>query len=447
MKRLGSAGKDISALFVYVCLHEYCSGAGLLGFVITQTVFQSTASDEFRRFVLPGGTPFRVKAVDDWVRVSPFTGAANKTATFVAEKGEEAKYPVQYRVWATTRDFDRDSTPTDEAFKCLAAETRWARPSDPDRPESLWTIGADEDDRGRASAEPARKYEIRRGVETGLESAFRVRILKTLSKNECLVENITERARKPLPSVSGKVELERVFPYITGSSIGLFRSWSTGCYLVPHTAETGMTPLSEATMKRQWDNTFSFLRQFEADLQERNIHKRWGKGNPFYSLYNIGPYTFSPWKVVWKRTTKNFEAAVASVLPVINDQMALAIPNGKVMMIPFDDATPAHFVCAVINSSPARLQINSGISSEAHAEILSLISIPSFSDSNPVHRNLVDLSVNAHIAASAENLPALEQALNAIDEQVGRLWGLARNDVTETQKRLGESRVKLRRLG
>src|SRR5665648_160607 len=41
-----------------VLLDRYLSATGLLGLVITQTLFQTTAGNEFRRFSLPGEKPF-----------------------------------------------------------------------------------------------------------------------------------------------------------------------------------------------------------------------------------------------------------------------------------------------------------------------------------------------------------------------------------------------------
>ena len=61
MKQLGQAGKDLSALFLYVCADKYLKAQGKLGFVITQTIFQSTAGNEFRRFRLPDNGGIKVE--------------------------------------------------------------------------------------------------------------------------------------------------------------------------------------------------------------------------------------------------------------------------------------------------------------------------------------------------------------------------------------------------
>jgi hypothetical protein len=77
-----------------------------------------------------------------------------------------------------------------------------------------------------------------------------------------------------------------------------------------------MQPIGQTELQRSWPLTLAYFEQFEAELEIRSVHLWWGRGNPFYSMYNIGPYTFAPWKVVLKRTTRDFEAAVVSELPV-----------------------------------------------------------------------------------------------------------------------------------
>src|SRR5262249_42333827 len=148
----------------------------------------------------------------------------------------------------------------------------------------------------------------------------------------------------------------------TGSRISRWTAVSPGSYVVPHTRESGMKPLAESVMKGEYRHSLAYLRHFEETLSSRPIHRRWGRANPFYALYVIGPYTFSDWKVVWKRTTRDFEAAVVGTLPVCDDHRAVVIPNGKVMMMSFDTVEAADYVCGVLNSSQARNRINAGIS-------------------------------------------------------------------------------------
>jgi N-6 DNA Methylase len=442
MRRLGSAKKDLSSLFVYVALDRFLRDGGRLGFVITQTLFQSTAADEFRKFQLPDGTDVKIKTVDDWVEVAPFSSATNKTATFVATKGEETEYPVPYRIWRPSQPFDRDRATLDEVKRSTTNSQSWAHLSDARRKTSLWVITSSS--RALGSTAGAERYRPREGVSTALEAAFRVSVIRALAE-VATVRNIRDRAKRPLPEVTADVELARIHPYVTGSSIAKWQVWAPGNYLVPHTATSGMQPIGQPELQRYWPLTFAYFEQFKAELETRSIHLRWGRENPFYSMYNIGPYTFAPWKVVWKRTTRDFEAAVVSELPVTDDRSAVVVPNNKVMMIGLDDSLEAHYVCGVLNSSLSRARINASISSEAHGEILALVTLPAYAATD-LQTEIADASLVCHSSASVEDEHVLSEAESELDALVAQLWGIGEADLREAQLSLRTKASRRKRL-
>jgi hypothetical protein len=152
-------------------------------------------------------------------------------------------------------------------------------------------------------------------------------------------------------------------------------------------------------------------------------------------MYDIGPYTFAPWKVVWKRTTRAFEAAVVADLPIHGHASGVVVPNDKVMLIGLDDADEAYYVCGVINSSLARARINASISSEAHAEILGLVTLPSYVR-DETQKKIAQLSSDCHVAAASGDEASLRQAEFALDLLVAELWGVDEEDVRQAQSSL-----------
>ena len=97
--RLGNVKKELSALFVYVCIDNYLRSGGTLGFVITQSVFKTGANEGFRRFSCGNDVDFRVQSVSDLSLFLPFENAINRTAVVLATKGEKTKYPIPYHLW------------------------------------------------------------------------------------------------------------------------------------------------------------------------------------------------------------------------------------------------------------------------------------------------------------------------------------------------------------
>ena len=99
--RHGGGKKDLSMLMLYAAADRYLKPGGRLGFVITQTLFQTKgAGDGFRRFRLGDeGDSLKVLRVDDLTAIKPFDDAANWTSTIVLEKGSPTVYPVTYVRW------------------------------------------------------------------------------------------------------------------------------------------------------------------------------------------------------------------------------------------------------------------------------------------------------------------------------------------------------------
>jgi len=132
MGRLGAACKDLSMLFVHVSAARYLAPGGELVFILPQTVLQSTAGHEFRRLLLPDGTPLAWVSVDDWTAVAAFVGAAVKPVVVRLQTGASTRWPVPYRRFV--RLGEGDDGPRVRCEDC------WARPSDPADEASFWSI-------------------------------------------------------------------------------------------------------------------------------------------------------------------------------------------------------------------------------------------------------------------------------------------------------------------
>jgi hypothetical protein len=404
MSRLGAAGKDLSMLFVYVAADCFVPVNGKVGFVITQTVFQTGAGDEFRRFMLPDETPFRVDKVEDWVAVQPFRkSAGNKTAVMVLTKGYKTSYPIQYPIYKPLDNFDREDASLEEVLGKVHKQIARAVPSDPDKPTSFWRVideGESAPAAGRAIDPNREMFSARKGIDTNLESAFRVATISEVTGGNVLIRNIIKNAKKPVEEIESVIEPDLLFPFVSGKSIKRWGYDIAGLYVVPHTAESGMSPISEQEMKRKYRLTYGFLNRFQRELAARPLHKRWGPSHPFYALYNIGPYTFVPHRVAWKRSTKSFAATVLGAvnMPLLGNRLVLA--NADAMVIDLSSEARAHFVCGLLNSDFARHRIDRSITTKAHRDIISVVPLPRLDRHNDAHVEVVRLSRELHSAVA-----------------------------------------------
>ena len=157
-------------------------------------------------------------------------------------------------------------------------------------------------------------------------------------------------------------------------------------------------------------------------------------------MFNVGDYTFSPWKVVWGRIGNRIEAAVISN----------GIPQETISLVACSDETEAHYIAALVNSIPFQFAAYSysqaGGKSFGSPHILENIRVPKFTSGDANHRRLSELSQRAHALAPAAYSgdqaaqAELKQVEAEIDRAAVRLWGLTDDELADIQASLEELR-------
>jgi len=410
---LGGAKYDLAMLLTYVAADRFLKVGGKVGFLAPQTLFKSPkAGQGFRRFRLPDGTPIGPCMVEDFSDMRPFR-AANRTAAMVLEKGKEPRFPVAYH-----------------CFRRKSAEPLiWeARPISTADSTSSWMTG------------PARvldilrpllgssPYRAREGANTGgANGVFWVHV-GSAAGDLVRIRNLTERARVQVPAVRAAVESCLVFPLLRGQNVRRWSAEPVDGILLPHQPGMKLRAIPMPELTAQAPRSFAYLKRFEPLLRRRAAFRRYFRRDaPFYSLFNIGDYTFAPWKVVWREQAWPFTAAVCGT----KDGRTI-IPDHKLMLVPAASEVEAYFLCAVLNSLPVSASAAAyTVSTQIGTHILEFLAVPEFSGANPLHIELADASRRAHAATLRADQRGLQQAERQIEERAGRLWGLTTMDVDE----------------
>jgi len=426
--RLGGAKDDLSILMTYVAADQYLGKGGKLGFIITQAVFKSKGGGQgFRRFRIGNGDFLGVSSVDDMVDLQPFEGATNRTAVFVVQKGVESKYPVPYKVWKrrSGKSFD-ESCQLDDVREATQRTTLAAEKVDANDDTSPWMTLQGGVSALLLPAMGASVYKARKGITPPVNGAFWLRLLKKTG-NCVLVENMAEVSRKEVNVVQASVEDAFVYPLVRGRDL---TRWSAvpSCHMVlPHDPDAPPAGIPEASLKRGYPRTWSYFQNFTSLLGKSAVYKKFFEpsGAPFYSCYNVGPYTFAPYQVCFKEIATHFECAVVEPIhdPVLGKRHVLV--DHKLILVPFATKGEAHFVCALLNSSIAGLIVRSySVSTQLSTHILGTIAVPRYDEANTLHDKLRNLSEQAHarlLKNMAEGIPELNAE---IDEVSAKLWGI-----------------------
>jgi hypothetical protein len=434
--RHGGGKKDLAMLMLYVAADRYLRAGGRLGMVVTQTVFQTRgAGDGFRRFRLgPHGPWLGVLRVDDLVAMRPFD-AANWSSTLVLEKGRPTQYPVPYVKWSAAG----------------RQEVCRASPITADRPGSSWLVVPVDGQSGlgvlavrsaetacRQAALDARPavngqgllfplagpvdrsdYAAHLGANSG--GANGVYWLEVLggAAGGVRVRNLAGRGKTAVEPVETVIEPRLLYPLLRWADVDCYRATPSAYLLLPQDAAT-RAGVDADWLRRELPWTHAYLRRFEPLLVRRAAYRRYQSEKPFYSMYNVGPYTLAPIKVIWRRMDRRIRAAV--VEPVHDPWLGVrpVVPQETCVLVACGSADEAHYLCAVLNSSivGSLVAAHSVAGSKGFGTpgILDVLPIRAFDPADP-----------RHAALAACGRRAQQQAADVgheIDSLLAELWGI-----------------------
>ena len=437
--RLGGGKKDISMLFTYSAVDNYLSEGGRLGFVITQSVFKTQgAGDGFRRLRYRQSdtetTWLKPRMVHDLSAMQVFEGATNRTAVFVCEKTPRPfPYPVPYTTWAGASRMGQNASLSDVLDGSVRRKIE-ALPVVDTKDSSPWLTAPRRALSGIRKVIGASDYRAYAGCCTWLNGVYWINVVETLSNGELLIENLYDVGKLEVKHVQAVIEPDLVYPLLRGRDVQRWRA-EPSAYIVLTQDPKTRRGIPEAEMKRRWPKTYAYLKQFEGDpkkpergtLRGRSGYRQYFKpSDPFYSMYNVGPYTIRPIRVFWRQFIPRIEMTLC--LPVDDPSLGRKIPLTQhvVTLCPFQSVEEAFFFSACGNSSPAVLlhSVSSTGKSFGQPLILRTVKIPRFDPKDSVHSKLADLSRRCHAAKErnrTEEIPGLEYQ---IDNAAARIWGI-----------------------
>jgi len=438
---LGKGKKDISMLMTYVAMDDYLKDRGKLGFLITQSVFKTAGAGQgFRRFQLGSGTHIRVVAVDDMSRLKPFEGASNRTAIVVLQRGASTKYPIRsYSLWYKPAGGSviSEGISLDEVKRQKVATYHefHATPVDGTDRMSPWITGR----RGALRAVHAvvgrSHYEAREGANTGGANAvYWLQVVGERPDSQLVVRNFTEGARRKVRHVEAAIEADLVFPLLRGRDVAPWRA-DPSIHVLMVQDPIERRGYDEGWLKGRYPKTYAYLKLFETVLRNRPAYRRYFRDtDAFYSMFNVGTYTLAPYKVVWREQASRMTAAVCQL-----EAGRSVVPDHKLMMVDVQCEEEAHYLCALLNSSPSRFVVLSyGIATSMTTHILENVKVPEYESAESTHGQLAALSMEAHEATGLGVTARVREIEEEIDLLAAELWGLTPQELEDIKRSLEE---------
>lgn len=432
-KRHGGNELDISAMITYTTADKWLKANGRLAFVITGTIFQNPSSSGFRKFKLDAKTYLRPASVHDLKSLKPFEDASNHTVVALFDKtAKMPKYPIPYELWSAKPEFSGsipgNSVWSDVQNRINIAKKEAAPVEHVGTPWAILTPGRYK--LLKALAGTCTWTEGRKGITTDLNGVYFVPILQVNHSNGLVqIESQPGAGKKNIGQPKNAwVEATLLYPLIKGA--GDFEA----CYIkssnpsysstmqyafVPNTGissaeyQQSATQLDSPALKK----TKAWFQTFKPILEARSTYRRQMKGAPFQAIYNVGNYTFQPWKVIWPEMSSKFYAAVAGSAHVPTVGNRPFVPDHKVYFAGFDNKEPAYFLCGLLNTAIVREWIESHTVKIQMGNVFKHTKLPEYDARNASHQQLASYVEQAH----AEHNPTKRAVLLDQVEQAGAL--------------------------
>jgi len=430
--RLGAGMDDISVLMTYVSGNTYLKLGGKLGFVITQTLFQSEGGGHgFRRFMLPEKKFFKVREVFDFTAFQPFEGATNRTATFVASvSNQPTQFPVRYsKISLKTgeRTPDQGARLIDLSFEETELE---ATPVSEDL-TSPWSVLPAGMTTIVSKIRGQSPYGARIGAHSGgAAGVFWVDIVKN-NNGTAVIANRWDAGRNKYESVTAAIETHFLKPLVRGRDVDRWIARPSLHIVIPYEDENNGKAESEGMLKKNYPKTFAYFQKFREKMLKRPHYLQHFRAaqQPFWSMYNVGNYTFARHRVVWREQSSQFRCAVIEATT-----QSAPVADAKLIVVACNSADEAHYLAAALNSSPARFIVESYVVKvQISTHVLKHLAIPAYSSGNPVHKALAAQSKLCHKLAAKEDTTNLANAEVELDRLAAQLWKLNNHELSRVR--------------
>ena len=449
--KLGGGKDDVSILMTYVAHDAFLAEGGRLGFVITQSVFKTVGGGEgFRslEYEADGANWYLPPlAVHDLSDFQPFEGAANRTAVLVVGKNRRAfSYPVSYTVWKKiARGKIASELQLHEVKEATARTKLAAQPVQTQVRTSPWLTAPEQALPGIQKVIGTSDYKAYEGVNTGgLNGCFWIQVLERLPNGELLIQNLHDVGKIKVQQVQAVIEPDLVYPLLRGRDVQRWHA-EPSAYVILANRTDKLAGIPEAEMKRRWPKTYAYLKQFEGyprkpergTLRGRSGYRQYFKpSDPFYSMYNVGPYTMAAWKVLWPEVGRSVRASVSG--PSTVEKLKPSLPDHTIVAVSCESEREAHFVAGALNSSPAYVAAASYIVLHPSPHIMQNISVPRFKETDINHARLADLSHQYHAAKRENKQDEVTTLESEIDQVAAIMWGINDTELKAIQRALAE---------
>lgn len=205
-----------------------------------------------------------------------------------------------------------------------------------------------------------------------------------------------------IPQDGWDFDTRYIYPIVEGPCVKPFE-YDTGnnYHIIPYEEDNTQMPVPMAKLYEQCPSLATYFANHKLLLdQQSEKSKTMHRGNEFYALSKIGPYTFAPYMVA-ARDNSTFCASVIhpTLTPWGERKQSVCVKHTIIISQDSDgnfiSEDEAHYINGILNSSIVRAYIHSTFKTNGFSLKKSHLFLPKYDAGNPTHAKLSELSKRA----------------------------------------------------
>ncbi len=411
----GGTQLNVCALIANVTATNWLSPNGILAFLMPDSIMSQNSYEGFRNFYLDYDKKERLylQKIDRWLApLRPFR-SDNKTITQDFNTYYYSSRKVDYFKGIPVKVITRDSkykddnlnlcNNFDEVKKYLLFRNN--RAVQLSKNTTALSYGSDEYDFSKIIGPTS--YLYRTGVEftpqqlymlIGAGNSKKKGYYRFFNKSFSLSKYVID----DMPKNGWDFPTNCIYPIITGPHIKPFQYDSNNEYcILPYNKDNINTPIPQNVLKKENNDLFMYLVNHKKliDMQSEKS-KQMHRGNEFYALSKIGPYTFAKY-IVAARDNSKFCASVieSEKTPWGERKNTICVKHTIIISQKVDgnfiSLDEAYYICGVLNSDIVKKYIEGSFKSNGYSLNKSNIYLPEYNEKDYHHIKIMKLSKKA----------------------------------------------------
>ncbi len=432
--RFGGTQLNICALISNVSAANWLKESGVLAFLMPDSIMSQNSYEEFRYFYLDYEVNERLylQKIDKWEKpLKPFT-----CEDIVVSQDFNTYYysrkKVNYKKGINVTTISRKKNITDivlnkeTSFKkvkkhLVLGKKIAAQMSDT---TSAFSYLSNEHDFSKIIGDSA--YEYRTGVEFTPQELYMLVGMGTSTKSAHYRFENKKFARSKyivddMPKNGWELPTQYIYPIITGPSLTPFKCSLENEYcILPYSSNRTDAPIEISEMMTSNSELFDYLLNHQNLIDSQSEKSKvMRRGDEFYSLSKIGPYTFSRYIVAARDNTKFCAAVIEpTTTPWGETKQSICVKHtmiiGRTTSGKFIKKDEAYFIAGILNSDIVIQYMQNTFKSNGYSLKKSHFYLPEYDKSNPLHKEISSLAKKASKLTDEAKIAKIQTKLSEV---------------------------------